>query len=565
MKLTINNIGALTGTHIYEFTDGITALVGPNGCGKSTVVGALFLAATGETLTRCSFDDLISWGCETASVGLETPRCTIKRVLQRGKGQKSTFSYSEGNMKSLTRKEDIDEAIMLAFSLVDRAAFRQVYFAEQFRAIEIIDAGNAKRLEALAALLGLSRFEKFRTILNSSASTIFTQKVGKELIENLSNRLSTVTSDIRKLESALKGITVLPEEEKRRLEDLLTRPSKEKIDDVLQSNDSQKKSLESIQKRLSELPAPVTKQEIDSLHNSDRLFKLKEELEALVRYAESMNMSSPVSPSSDKLYKLLIKIHSSISAIDSKISDVKNRANLLKSGKCPITSGEPCADLVMCANPQAILSEVEKLEKDKEEHLKDEAEISELIETTKKKESDRERTISQMHEIEEEIKTLTQYESVDREALRQRVSDNESIMKEQHTLVVKEASLRSMIETTEAWLKENEFDYYPTEEEKRKATESLDADRDKINEKLLSESQLSGLKKEKEEILKSVKLVEEQNAKADKGKSAVDFLNKVRSVLHKDQLPLLLVAKMREGLNKRLSTYQRTIYRTQTA
>ena len=552
MKLVVNNFGALSGTHTFEFSDKINALVGPNGCGKSTVVGALFFAITGESLTRANLDALISWGCPSMTVQFISDYLTITRTVTVGKPQKAVLEYP-GRKETITRQEEINDAVLKSFNIIDKAAFRQVFFAEQFKAIDILDAGNAKRLELLAALLGLTKFEKFRSSIASTAPLIFTSHVGQALIDNLSERMTTANRAVKEAEKELSTIKVFEPEEENTLKQACLMMPVEEFRETSEKISVLERELEGVKAQLESLPEPPNADDVEVYNKAKRLAELKTELASIA--AKEKKALKSVTPSSDKIRALMDRVVSKGVSIDTRKTEVLKRLDLIKEGKCPITGGEPCSDLIKYSDPEAVKAEVASLEKEKEESQKDLAELNEALRLALSKESEQALVLAEARKIRDQIESLAAYASVDVDALGERISKLSENKEQREALIARTAQITSEIKIYMTRIEGLEEKSLPTKADQEAAALLIQENADKARRKLQLETEINSLNREKKQVEESMKLADEQNERATKGEEAVSFLSDVRAVLHKDQLPALLVSKLRNSLNKRLAVY----------
>lgn len=95
-KLNLVNVGAL-GSMEIELESGLTAVLGPNGVGKSTLVNAFFFALTGETLDGASLEDMITWGHPHMIVTLTGDCFQVQRTVRR-----------EGTTKQVLTADGVD-------------------------------------------------------------------------------------------------------------------------------------------------------------------------------------------------------------------------------------------------------------------------------------------------------------------------------------------------------------------------------------------------------------------------------------------------------------------------
>lgn len=555
MKLITNNFGALEGRHEFDIKSGINAIIGPNGSGKSTLVGALFFAVTGESLTGCPLDALISWGHDSASVKLVLEnRYTIFRNLILGKTQKASFLV-EGSDKEITRQAEINDAIMTAFNIIDKASFRQVFFAEQFKAIDILDAGNAKRLEMMAALLGLSRFEKFRATLSTVMSSIFQQSVGKELIDNLSERLTSTQTSIDSLNKELSTISLLSKEDVDKLRSMSLLMPKDEFLNIHTNIENLKKEYEKLVAALSKLPTPVTPEDVTHYNNAVRYNEIEKQLADM---SDSVSRASvSCTPSPEKLRELMFNVQGQIAKVNADAHAVEERLNLLINGLCPITQGTPCADLAKMVNEKAIRDKLSELETKRSELLKDLKEIKELLASAEEEEKQVNLVLSKHKELQEALNNLKPFKlsAEDLSNLSEQIKNSQEQTEKRNALLRDIAAVEAQLKTEEKRIQGLTEDTLPTKEEQEEACRRIQDNFENEKKKAQLKASLDAVKKEQEQVLSSIALADAQNKKAEKGKEAVGFLTKVRNVLHKDQLPLLLVSKLRLGLNKRLAVY----------
>lgn len=193
MRLTLSNIGSLgPGDVVLDLNPGLTAVVGANGAGKSTCVNALYFAITGETINGGNFDDLVTWGCVSGKVELDCDTFKITRALKVGSSAKSTLTIGD---KTFTRKKEIDSIICEMFGFVDLSVFRLVFFAEQYKAIDLIDGTDAQRVGMLSSLFGFAKFEKIRAALLQVANTINTSVIGADVLKSIADALALAEAD----------------------------------------------------------------------------------------------------------------------------------------------------------------------------------------------------------------------------------------------------------------------------------------------------------------------------------------------------------------------------------
>lgn len=553
MKLKIKNIGALAGTKEIDLTAGISALVGPNGCGKSTIVGSLFFVITGESITKCNLDDLISWGEDSASVELTSNDFSIIRSVIRGKGCKGSFTRGS---TTLTRREEIDEAIMSMFNIGDKTAFRQVYFAEQFKAIEILEGTNSKRLEALSALLGFGKFEKFRDNLKAIGNTVFRSRVDEDFLRVLIEQKASSTARCAELTAELNTVSqaIRADSDVEQLKLLSESTPIEDLNAVQTTLAAKRREFDQVEDSLSKLVlVPPTPEESAAYSGALEYNRLSRELTQAVEAVKAIGDSS--TPPSQQLQRIRDN------AIDQKMSlraereQQNKRLSILKGGKCPITGGDPCSDLNKLVNPASIASAVEELDKKLKDTDADIAELESLLAAAQDYEARSQAANRELSRVQDRIKVVEQYADFDTEAYVNKLDSYRTSSTDKQPLEQAKTELLKAIAKLEAD-EYNLSQYNLAEREKiLEAKTLLQAHEQAVAEARDKEVRLQEAIKTRDNSSEALERAEMQNEKAAKGEAAVEFLESVRWALHKDNLPRLLVATARGELNKRLAEY----------
>lgn len=553
MKLKIKNMGALTGTKEIDLTAGISALVGPNGCGKSTIVGSLFFVITGESITRCNLDELVSWGEDSASVELTSSDFSIVRSITRGKGCKGSFTRGS---TTLTRREEIDEAIMSMFNIGDKTAFRQVYFAEQFKAIEILEGTNSKRLEALSALLGFGKFEKFRDNLKAIGNTVFRSRVDEDFLRVLTEQKASATARCVDLTAELKTVSqaIRADSDVEQLKLLSDSTPIEDLNAVQTALAAKRREFDQVEDSLSNLVVvPPTPEESAAYSGALEYKRLSQDLTQATEAVKAVGESS--TPSSQQIQHIRDK------AIDQKMSlraereQQNKRLGILNGGKCPITGGDPCSDLNKIVNPASIAATVEDLDKKIKDIDADIAELESLLAAAQDYEARLQAATRDLSRAQDRIKVVEQYADFDTEAYVDKLESYRTSSADRQPLEQAKTELLKSIAKLEAD-EYNLSQYNLAEREKiLEAKTLLTAHEQAVSEARDKEARLQEAIKTRDNSSEALERAEMQNEKAAKGEAAVEFLESVRWALHKDNLPRLLVATARGELNKRLAEY----------
>lgn len=553
MKLKIKNVGALSGVHVIDLTSGISVLVGPNGCGKSTIVGALFFVVTGESLTKNNMDDLISWGEDEATIELSSSDYTITRTITRGKGSKSSFTRGSA---TLTRREEIDEAVMSMFSICDKTAFRQVYFAEQFKAIEILDGTNSKRLEMLSALLGFGRFEKFREALRTIAGMIFKSRVDDEFMRVLLEQKASSMARCSDLTTSIEDVSkcILPPAEFSAVQTLAEATSEEDLTTVMVSLESKRSELQSVDEALSELDyTPPTVEESRAYTGALSYRTLKADFDRVESVIASIGVQQ--TPGSVQLRKIRDTALEKKMSLKAQVDKNRDRLNILSNGKCPITGGDPCSDLNKIVNPTAIENTVSELLASISDVDKDIAELDNVISIAEKYERDMAGATAERDRIKASMTAVEQYADFDVDAYVDKLNKSQALSSERYKL----QSIKSGIMLDIAKLEAEEFNMLKHNVSPREQIEQAADAVTKHKEAVATANELGIRFKEavntRDNAIEALERAEIQNERASKGERATEFIESVRKALHKDNLPRLLVSTARSELNKKLANY----------
>lgn len=552
MKLLTKNFGALEGLRTFEFLPGINALVGPNGCGKSTVVNALFMSITGDPINRRNLDDLITWGHSTASVEFIGDGYSVVRELTKGKNSKVKFTRGD---TELTRKAEVDdEGILTLFNIGDKSQFRHVYFTEQFKATDLFDGADSKRLEMLFSLLGFGKFERFRDTIAQLCKLVFVDKVSSTLIDSMSSHLSEYKERAEGYKEQIAQLLsdVIPEDQLAAITAIANAYPKEEYDSTKADFETAVTRVKQLEQQLNDLPEPVNTAS-DDYAKAYRYTQLLPEFTAAE--AAMQAFESGVSPSSRQLRELKSNLVLTKGTLDFKIEDMHNRAKMVAGGTCPLTGGDLCADLARMTDPVNMEATLNSLRQQLAELQADMDSVDALIATADEQESKMVKARSEYDKLKAMIEPLKEYADFDIAAYEDAAKNQAEIGKIRATLYEQLGNLKRQVTVFSEALTEAENKTTASKLDIATAQELIEKHR--VSALMLKEldrslaEALDSLAKSEDSINKAL----EQNKDADTGLAAIELLNKVRSLLHKDNLPRLLISEAREELNKRLKLY----------
>lgn len=367
MRLTLTHFGAVDSISV-DILPGLNAVLGRNGAGKSTLVNAFYLALVGDPIDGSTCKELITWGFSEALVQLETASFTITRKL--------TFTGVKHKMvigdEVITKKTEIADKIISIFNLPSIETFKNVYFAEQYRAIDFIYGTNSARLDTLSNVFGLKKFEIIRSRLHDVAASIAVEGVSDELLQQLGQAVDAAMQRLSEFdaEAYIAKCDVLDDDTYLELCNHATKcATKDEFKELVASIDATKQLLQDIQNELDALPKGPTQEQREAYAKAYRYQQLLPDFTAAEKcYKDTICEKHP---SEESIIKMCADIDTHLGTLSAKRASMLERRNLLVSGKCPITGGAPCHDLLALSDPKAIDAEIAKIDAEIEQASSD--------------------------------------------------------------------------------------------------------------------------------------------------------------------------------------------------
>ena len=545
MRLTLSNIGSLgPGDVVLDLNPGLTAVVGANGAGKSTCVNALYFAITGETINGSNIDDLITWGCVTGSVDLDCDGFKICRSLKLGATGKATLTIGD---KVFTRKREIDAIICELFGFVDLSVFRLVFFAEQYKAIDLIDGTDAQRVGMLSSLFGFAKFEKIRAALLQVANTINTSVIGDDVLKSIADALAMAESDrnTQTAEYARISALTLSDDKVAELTAAASAPLVGSLNEMRTAILRETENMLNLQEKLDAMPTPPTAEQ----HKIYNDFKEKELNEMARKNAEDklngLVAKRGLQPGS--IVGFLQKLDTARNSVIIQKQRLSERANLATSGKCPLTGGVPCPDLLAMTDREDIDRQLAELDKRIAEMDSDKEEMQ--------------RTLTEAQNLEAEIKTATEVldsyvfrsehisipEDFDVEAYIQ-ARDN-SDFAEVRRLTSEISQSQQRINSLKAELDKYDGQVERTEAERLEAANALMAHNTAVSQLPIIADNIAKAEERVAAQIQSKEYADLQNETAKRNEEKKKNLEKVRLAFHRDNLPRMLIEDILEKLN----------------
>ena len=552
MLLELHNVGAY-GSGTIEIGPGMNVLLGSNGAGKSTVVNAFYFALTGESLESTNIQNLIRWGFADMYVMLATEDWCVKRTATK-KGVKHTLHHGD---TVLAKKDEVNSFIMKWYGMDDISAFRAVFFAEQFRSIDVINDTNASRSAMLLDVFGFRKFEKIRAVVQSVLNGMTVMNVSDDLLETLKTTCDARETDVivAQADADRTYMDVLPAEDAESLEKSVARGL---TADAVKDAQMQYAYIDARLSRIEEELKTLSSSSVAADHESARKRGMYDQFSAEQKeIRERMKkMRAEKLPKPEKVRKLLDTLTAQRQELDMKLTGLKERKTLSKDGLCPLTHGAMCADLKALTNPEVIDADIKGLTNQRKDLNEDIENLRKMFDDS----SDFYRTYRDLtarcDELTGKLDELSVYASFDLDAYHAAVSAAGNLEKQLQPLYHEQSELKSKKNDLEAILSAiSDVRIFSNGEELNEARTRLESHKKAV---VLYDERLRIVAKAK------LDLTEAQNAYAQaledrKQAEAVmkkrSLLQAVRETLHRDAVPRILLDDIREELNSQLSHF----------
>lgn len=552
MLLELHNVGAY-GSGTIEIGPGMNVLLGSNGAGKSTVVNAFYFALTGESLESTNIQNLIRWGFADMYVLLATEDWCVKRTATK-KGVKHTLHHGD---TVLAKKDEVNNFIMKWYGMDDISAFRAVFFAEQFRSIDVINDTNASRSAMLLDVFGFRKFEKIRAVVQSVLNGMTVMNVSDDLLETLKTTCEARETDVivAQADADRTYMDVLPAEDAEALEKSVARGlTADAVKDAQMQYAYIDARLSRIEEELKALSAASVAADHESARKRGMYDQFASEQKEIRERMKKMRAEKLPKP--EKVRKLLDTLMEQRQELDMKLTGLKERKTLSKDGLCPLTHGAMCADLKALTNPEVIDADIKGLTQQKKDLNKDIDELRKMFDDS----SDFYRTYRDLtnkcDELTGKLDELSVYASFDLDAYQAAVNAAGNLDKQLQPLYHEQSELKSKKNDLEAILSAiGDVRIFSNVEELNAARTRLESHKKAV---VLYDERLRIVAKAK------LDLTEAQNAYAQaledrKQAEAVmkkrSLLQAVRETLHRDAVPRILLDDIRDELNAQLSHF----------
>ena len=552
MLLELHNVGAY-GSGTIEIGPGMNVLLGSNGAGKSTIVNAFYFALTGESLESTNIQNLIRWGFADMYVMLATEDWCVKRTATK-KGVKHALHHGD---TVLAKKDEVNNFIMKRYGMDDVSAFRAVFFAEQFRSIDVVDDTNASRSAMLLDVFGFGKFEKIRAVVQSVLNGMTVMNVSDDLLERLKTTCEARETDVivAQADADRTYMDVLPAEDAEALEKSVAKGlTADSVKDARMQYAYIDARLSGIEEELKALSSASVAADHESARNRGMYDQFAAERKEIRERMKKMRAEKLPKP--EKVRKLLDALMEQRQELDMKLTGLKERKTLSKDGLCPLTHGAMCADLKALTNPEVVDADIKGLTQRKKDLNKDIDELRKMFDDG----SDFYRTYRDLtnkcDELTGKLDELSVYASFDLDAYHAAVNAAGNLDKQLQPLYHEQSELESKKNDLEAILSAiGDVRIFSNGEDLNEARTRLQSHKKAV---VLYDERLRIAAKAK------LDLTEAQNAYAQaledrKQAEAVmkkrSLLQAVRETLHRDAVPRILLDDVRDELNSQLSHF----------
>ncbi len=332
-KLSLKNFLAHTDTEVEFAENGLTAFIGDNGAGKTSIIEGIYFALFGKSTKGKSQRDLVQWGKGGGVVELEFQKGKDTYVVRReiklsgrsANSQSVVYKYENGVKKPYFQKHVNEELL----KLLD---FNYKTFLNSI----LVKQGD---IEGLINLTPSKRSEVFEDLLDMSLYQILTEFY-KEKIRALKNKLEGIRTNIEdenQLEEELEKL----KEEKGKLEAQKQELEREKqeLEEKLRHLEEQIQKTEEERRRYVEIKSKIEKGNEYIQELEDQINGVKEKLQKLQKAKEKLPILQEKADQHKEKQQLLNsilereKLQEKLSWIERELEEFKNQKQIYQQLK----------------------------------------------------------------------------------------------------------------------------------------------------------------------------------------------------------------------------------------
>jgi DNA repair exonuclease SbcCD ATPase subunit len=360
MILKLEHIGKID-TATFNFSQGVTTVIGRNGQGKSTLVNALYMALTGETIDGCNLDDKVTWGYDTGNIFLITDYWKVTRTI----GKKSSVLLEDKSGVRFTKKAEVNDYILRWYNIPSEDILKEVYFSAQYKAIDILETTPAKRLDMFAIVLGFAKYKKADQLLYQHISSMPVIQYNDTLYENFKQSLSDDEALLPKLKQELDKLNQSFEKFRspNELYKIINAPTESSMDSIKNELVKAEQDLENETIKLQFLQdEKARKLSIkNKLQQYDNYIADKKELDNLIHEMQGIEANMP--NATEKIRELIEEDTKSKTEFELRLKTIESQKDMLKDGLCPLSKAPPCSTLLSILDPSKLEEESKEINK----------------------------------------------------------------------------------------------------------------------------------------------------------------------------------------------------------
>lgn len=553
MILTLEHIGKID-TATFNLKQGVTTVLGENGVGKSTLVNALFLALTGETIDGAVLEDKVTWDYDTGSITLQTENWTVVRTI----GKKSSAVLTDNSGLRLTKKAEINDYIFKFYNIESADILKEVYFAAQYKAVDILETTPAKRLDMLAAVFGLAKYDKAQKRIYQSLVNTPQIEVNDELLEDTERGIKEYKNQLKDAEKTLedKRMELEPLDSDAKLIAIINSPTEKDMADVIAKRDKHYADIDIYTTEYKKIQEYKDEMELlrSQIGQYQQYMTDVRDLESLAKDMEEIQVDMPTS--TENIRKVQAETIEAKAELTAELKALTERKDLLKDGLCPLSKTPPCSGLLAMSDPEALGAQIDDIKNKLNIVNEDLAALSVMeqrsAEAYKKYceiESNTAVIKHRLSSVPDSVKTL----QISEEDM-QKASDYKAneVNNQLADLSEKLQETRSAVAALEATLKASNT---VTEEAKAKAMADHNKRRQLESDIIEAKVLIDNLTKSLESTVNINAKLKEAKEKAEQVNFKREVLTVARQALGRDYLPRLLMEKIITKLNTHLLYY----------
>ncbi|MHA1253244.1 MAG: AAA family ATPase, partial [Candidatus Helarchaeota archaeon] len=215
VKLSMKNFVSHKETKDLEFPIGITAIIGDNGAGKSSIIQAIKYALFGDRVRGAEIKNIIRNGIEKSEkleIELHVKIDNVEYIINR---TRTLNDNTLDSIKNLDKNElkgrggitKINDIILDLLNM-DKDILTNSLFVDQGQIAKLIDEKPAERMNFMGKLIGLDKLEKswelMKNVIEYFSNLLDKKAVIKSNLERLNKDKIEIENDIKETETVIK-------------------------------------------------------------------------------------------------------------------------------------------------------------------------------------------------------------------------------------------------------------------------------------------------------------------------------------------------------------------------